>query len=644
MARGPSWRGHTPTPTLTMASPAASISSSPESLDSLSGEIVLSAEEEQAVQRALNSIVHSSLRPVAAGLGILFALLIGAHAQGLEGVARDVMMPTAGLVAAGMGVIWFLHSRGRIPLALADAVAGGIGLLVLFHSVVQLAVIPEPEQASFLFLTVLGAGILFLDVRWFLGVTAGAFGGLLWIMQRVPEGQDPQVWVNVGIGLFGVSVLAGVVLYLRQRTFARVEALHIQDQARQVELERALARTETARRGEADARQELELALQQIRESEERFRRLADATFEGVVVHRGGIIRDANQRAAQMVGMELGDLVGRQLSALLHDDQREETLRELEARLEAGMADLPTESLGQRADGSSFPLEIRVAGAQVDGESVAVTVLRDATRQKRAEQVLRDAAEAAQESNRAKSAFLANMSHELRTPLNAVIGFSNILRKNKDGSFAERDLEYLDRIVSNGKHLLALINDVLDLSKIEAGRMELVIETVDVEELAQDLYRSFELQAKRKGVELRLEVPEGVSAIEGDGHRLKQVLFNLVGNAMKFTDEGSVTLRVVATEDGKTPRRLDVVDSGIGIPDSRIREIFDPFQQVDASTTRKYGGTGLGLAISRHLCEMMGFTLGATSVEGQGSTFSIDFQPDVAPTPKPLSPEEAVEA
>ena len=626
-----------------MAPPATPIPSSAESMDSIVGEIVLSAEDTRAVARALDAIVHASLRPVAAGLGILFVLLVGAHASGLEATARNVMMPTAGLVAAGMGIIWSLHSREKLSPSSAHAVAGAVGFLVLLHSVVQLLVIPEPEQASFLFLTVLGAGIFFLDLRWFLALTLSAFGGLFWIMQETPEGQDPRVWVNLGIGLFGVSVLAGVVLWLRRRTFSRVEALHIQDQARQGDLEEALARTEAARRGEADARQELEVALQQIRESEERFRRLADATFEGVVVHREGVIRDVNQRAAQMVGLEVDELVGREISVLLHESQRAETLRELDERLAAGTAGLPTESLGRRADGGTYPLEIRVAPAQFGGEPVAVTVLRDATRQKRAEQVLKDAAEAAQESNRAKSAFLANMSHELRTPLNAVIGFSNILKKNKDGSFGDRDLEYLDRIVTNGKHLLALINDVLDLSKIEAGRMELVIETVDVEELAKDLYRSFELQARRKDVELRLEVPDGVSAIEGDGHRLKQVLFNLVGNAMKFTDEGSVTLRVTATEDGTAPRRLDVVDSGIGIPDVRIREIFDPFQQVDASTTRKYGGTGLGLAISRHLCEMMGFSLGATSIEGEGSTFSIDFKPEDASTPRSAVAEEDLE-
>lgn len=613
-----------------------------EAIDRVDAVGPLSDVDRRAVAVAIDEIVFASLRPVSLGLALLFLLLIGGHATGLQGVARDVMMPLAGVVAVGLFTIWYLFRSDRIAPRQAHAAAGVVGLLVLVHSVAQIIVQPEPEQASFLFLTVLGAGILFLDVRWFAAIAAGAFAGLYAVFQRVPDGQDPQVWVNVGIGLFGVSVLAGVVLFLRRRTFERVEALHLQDQQRQVELEEALARTEVARQGEAEARKELEGAFQSIRESEERFRRLADATFEGVLIQRDGKIQDANGRAAQMLGAASDDLVGRDLADLIEEGQRTETLHVIQHRMDTGMSDLPVEATGLRADGSTYPLEIRVAPALFDGQPVAVTVLRDATRQKRAEAVLREAAEAAEESNRAKSAFLANMSHELRTPLNAVIGFSNILRKNKNGSFAERDLEYLDRIVSNGKHLLALINDVLDLSKIEAGRMELVIETVEVGELAEDLFRSFELQARRKGVELELDIPEGVGTIEGDGHRLKQILFNLVGNAMKFTDEGSVTLHVETESDGVTPRRLDVIDSGIGIPDSRIREIFDPFQQVDASTTRKYGGTGLGLAISRHLCEMMGFTLGATSVEGEGSTFSIDFSPEIAPSPTPL-PESAVE-
>jgi signal transduction histidine kinase len=260
-----------------------------------------------------------------------------------------------------------------------------------------------------------------------------------------------------------------------------------------------------------------------------------------------------------------------------------------------------------------------------------VTVLRDATRHKRAEEVLRQAAEEAEASNRAKSTFLANMSHELRTPLNAVIGFSNILRKNRDGSFSERDVEYLERIVSNGKHLLALINDVLDLSKIEAGRMDVVLEEVHLDGLIREVHHSFELQASRKGIELLVEVPPAPDPVQADGHRLRQVLINLVGNAVKFTSEGHVALRLLADDEGRRPRRIEVEDTGIGIPEHRLAEVFDPFQQVDASTSRKFGGTGLGLAISRSLCELMHFRLSATSDDGEGSTFIVDLQPGDTP-------------
>ncbi len=592
-------------------------------------------EDGVAVQAALDEIVLSSLRPITGGVAILFLLLIGAHRLSLTPEIAALMMPAAGLVAVLVGLMRIALDREKVPASKAHALAGVMALLVLAHVLLQLFLTREPEQTAVLLLVVMGAGIFFLDVGWFAVIVSGGFLGWMGVMNTAP---DASRWLSFGIALVGVSVLAGAVLYQRRQTFIRIEALHFQDRLRQLELETALERTETARRGEAEARRELEAAFQKIRESEERFRRLADATFEGVIVHREGRIQDANRRAAEMVGHHLDDLIGKELGVLLHPDHRSHTERELDSRLSGEGSDVPVESIGFRGDGSTFPLEIQVAPAFVEGEPVVVTVLRDATRQKRAEQILREAAEAAEESNRAKSAFLANMSHELRTPLNAVIGFSNILKKNKDGSFSERDVEYLDRIVSNGKHLLALINDVLDLSKIEAGRMELVMEEVDVEELAADLHRSFELQARRKGIGLKLEVPARSRAIKGDGHRLKQVLYNLVGNAMKFTDEGAVTLRVVTTDDGVTPRRLEVVDSGIGIPDERIREIFDPFQQVDASTSRKYGGTGLGLAISRSLCEMMGFTLGATSTVGEGSTFAIDFMPATPPKP-PITSE-----
>ncbi len=583
----------------------------------------LGANREQ-IQAALDEIVLSSLKPLSVGLAILYGLLIGAHYWTLDTAAEQIMMPVAGLTAIGFLFIWNLLSKGRIPAAKSHALAGGIGLIVAANGLLQLILTLNPTQSTNLVVLILGMGILFLDYRWFGIVVTLTLAGWLGIVQIVP---DPFSWLPFGIAMIAVTVLAAIAMSFRLKTFRRIENFHQQDQVRQEALETALSRTEKARQGESEARSALEDAVQALQDSEERFRRLADATFEGILIHRNGFIRDCNRRASEMFDIPIDQLVGRRLQDFIAADAEGHDPVHLEdptARL--------VEAQAKRDDGLAFPVEIARTAATVAGERVTVSVVRDVTRQNEAERLLREAAAAAEESNRAKSTFLANMSHELRTPLNAVIGFSNILRKNKDGSFAERDLEYLDRIVSNGKHLLALINDVLDLSKIEAGRMDMVIESIDLDALVRDLYRSFELQAKRKGVDLVMEIPARVETVKGDGHRLKQILFNLIGNAMKFTDQGAVTIRVTET-DGK-PTRLEVQDSGIGIPQHRINEIFSPFQQVDASTSRKYGGTGLGLAISRSLCEMMGFALAATSVDGQGSTFLIDLAPEMPVQPR----------
>ncbi len=243
----------------------------------------------------------------------------------------------------------------------------------------------------------------------------------------------------------------------------------------------------------------------------------------------------------------------------------------------------------------------------------------------RAQEALAVAKDEAEAANKAKSDFLANMSHELRTPLNSVIGFTNILLKNKDARLNEKDLGFLQRVLSNGKHLLALINEVLDLAKVEAGRMELVIEEIDLAALCVETVQQLEGQAKAKEghVQLVADVPKRVTAVETDSAKLKQVIINLVGNALKFTHEGSVTVRLDTAPDGTTPVAIAVQDTGIGIPQDRLDAIFEAFQQADAGTSRKYGGTGLGLALSRSICQLMGYDLIVESEIGKGSTFKI---------------------
>lgn len=232
---------------------------------------------------------------------------------------------------------------------------------------------------------------------------------------------------------------------------------------------------------------------------------------------------------------------------------------------------------------------------------------------------------AAEAASRAKSEFLANMSHELRTPLNSVIGFGNILRKNKAGNLRPDDCAFLDRILANGKHLLGLINEILDLTKIESRKVDLELAPVALGHLVSEVIATFEAQVRDRPVKLLAEIPPQVAPFNTDAGRLKQVLINLVGNALKFTEQGSVTVRVVAHPRTHRPLRLEVVDTGIGIPKARQVAVFEAFQQADSGTSRKYGGTGLGLTISRALCELLQCQLELRSEPGQGSTFSIRF-------------------
>ena len=233
----------------------------------------------------------------------------------------------------------------------------------------------------------------------------------------------------------------------------------------------------------------------------------------------------------------------------------------------------------------------------------------------------------AEAASRAKSEFLASMSHELRTPLNSIIGFTNILLKNRAGNLHAEDLTFLDRVVTNGKHLLALINQILDLSKIEARKMDLELAPVALDTLVRETVALHGGQLRDRPVNLHVELPAGVAPLRTDAARLRQVLTNLLGNAIKFTERGSITVRVVTDPGTGTPLRMEVSDTGIGIPPERHAAVFAAFQQADSGTARRFGGTGLGLTISQALCELMGYRLSLASVVGSGSTFTVHFAP-----------------
>ena len=240
---------------------------------------------------------------------------------------------------------------------------------------------------------------------------------------------------------------------------------------------------------------------------------------------------------------------------------------------------------------------------------------------------LQTALHAAEKANHAKSQFLAHMSHELRTPLNSVIGFADILHKNKAQNLRLQDLVYAERIGANGRHLLTLIDDVLDLAKVESGHMELDITQLSLGALITDVVGQLDGARVDRHVPLHIDVPPGLESISTDAGKLRQILVNLIGNAEKFTEAGSITVRVNTDEGSHAPRRIDVIDTGIGVPADRLEAVFRPFEQADTSASRKYGGTGLGLPIARSLCQLLGASLTVASVVGEGSVFTILLPP-----------------
>ncbi len=252
----------------------------------------------------------------------------------------------------------------------------------------------------------------------------------------------------------------------------------------------------------------------------------------------------------------------------------------------------------------------------------------DVTQLEEQEVLLRESMKVAEEANQAKSTFLSNMSHEIRTPMTAILGFTEVMRRNSTTSESER-LGYLDTISNSGQHLLELINDVLDLSKVESGAMEVEMVPCHCATIAQDVVRVLQSRADEKNIELSLQVLTAFpDLIVADPSRLRQVMTNLVGNAIKFTESGAVLsqLSFLVQSAHQAPRvRIDVVDSGIGMNEEQQGRIFEAFTQASVSISRRFGGTGLGLSISRQLTEAMAGTLDVSSVEGVGSTFHVEL-------------------
>ena len=405
---------------------------------------------------------------------------------------------------------------------------------------------------------------------------------------------------------------------------------------------------ETRRAQEQDLFKRRE-AEETLRESEEKSRYLIDAAADAIVsIDDQSRIREFNQAAERLFGFTAAEVAGEALTSLLPG--RVDDARRVELQHFLGMAERGTPSwrdqqlVGRTKSGREVPLEVSFSRFETHGQVFFTGVLRDITQRKAMESVVAAARDRAIEASRLKSEFLARMSHEIRTPMNGIIGMTGLLLDTKMTSVQQH---YADTVRKSADALLTIINDILDFSKIEAGRLRLEPVPFDLLVAVEEVGELLSGAAREKGLDLIVRVaPDVPRHVVGDPGRIRQVLINLVGNAVKFTARGHVLVSVECEECTGTDAllRLAISDTGIGIPEDRVEEIFDRFTQVDASSTRRHGGTGLGLAISRELVTLMGGTLRVTSRPDEGSTFSIRVRLPIAaegPRVLPAAPELA---
>lgn len=386
-----------------------------------------------------------------------------------------------------------------------------------------------------------------------------------------------------------------------------------------------------------------------LRQREAHLRSILDNAADGIIsIDGSGSVLMFNRAAERIFGYDAKDMIGQSVNILMTVADSKSHDERLGRFIETGAKRIMDEGVrevtGRRRDGSTFPMELAVGEVKLGSVPMFTGILRDITHHKHLQAQLSRARDEAIESSQSKSEFLTCVTHELRTPLNAIIGFSEAMLDGIDGEITYQQRESLEFIHNSGRQLLSLINNLLDMSKIAAGRMEVHRSPLDLGELIHSAVKALDLLARRKGLSISADVDPALPFIEGDAVRLTQVLTNLIANAIKFTEIGAIAVRARLLQLGdiwmgyggrrytatRVTAIVSVIDSGIGIDTEHLEVIFEKFRQVDGGHRRRHPGTGLGLAIARSFVELHGGTLWAESRPNEGSsfTFVIPLCPD----------------
>ncbi|MCI0711380.1 MAG: PAS domain S-box protein [Chloroflexi bacterium] len=667
-----------------------------------------------------HNLVKNAIRPLSFWLGVLYVILTLSHWLILPRDVAPIMMGIAGGSALSLFTLYWYSGQKTFTRASVYPVGTFIAGVVGVNSFVHMLLDPHPHLSTNIGLLIIGLGVFMIDRNWYLG--------------------------NLMVALIGYGIVLGILGYSDSWTpflFFILQATILSVIANYVRTQNAI--------NLANRQQEIELVAQFAIENEDRFRTLADATFEGIVIHQNGFILDANPAFATLFDYEIYEMIGMSVYDLVAPEDRETAI----ANARSGSEQM-YEIAAQKRDGQRFIIEVRGRMVQRETGPIRVVAVRDVTEQreyerelrrealifenisdsviltdlsgkiidinpatvrlfgyereeligktpaemwhvprtgvsvneqiiqgihqngrwqgeievvrrdkvhrvmdvtalplvdsdgsriatigvsqditdrKAAEQAMKQAKEAAEDANKAKTNFLASMSHELRTPLNAVIGYTELIIEEARHNKLETVEVDAIKISSASRHLLGIINDILDIARIEAGRVHLSLTSFSIAYLVDDVRAAVEPLIAKNGNIFIMEIADDVKKLYGDELRVRQMLVNLLGNAAKFTHSGTVSLNIHSANRGIN---FVVSDTGIGIKEDELERLFEAFTQSEENSTRTYGGTGLGLAITRRLCDIMGGSISVQSEVGKGSTFTL-WLPDIAQIPDELT-------